>query len=42
LLGTALVIQTLIYPEAGPDHIQWLAFMFILLARGPARSQSTP
>ncbi len=20
-----------------PDHIQWVAFMFILLARGPGR-----
>jgi len=35
LLGMVLVIQTFIYPEAWPDHIQWLAFMFILLARGP-------
>jgi len=31
------VIQTFIYPEAWPDHLQWLAFMFILLARGPGR-----
>lgn len=37
LLGMVLVIQTFIYPEAWPDHIQWLAFMFILLARGPGR-----
>ena len=35
LLGMILVIQTFIYPEAWPDHIQWVAFMFILLARGP-------
>ena len=35
LLGMVLVIQTFIYPEAWPDHIQWLAFMFVLLARGP-------
>jgi putative oxidoreductase len=37
LLGMVLVIQTFIYPEAWPDHIQWVAFMFILLARGPGR-----
>jgi len=37
LLGMVLVIQTFIYPEAWPDHIQWLAFMFILLARGPGQ-----
>ncbi len=37
LLGMILVIQTFIYPEAWPDHIQWLAFLFVLLARGPGR-----
>ena len=37
LLGMVLVIQTFIYPEAWPDHIQWLAFMFILLTRGPGK-----
>ena len=37
LLGMVLVIQTFVYPEAWPDHIQWLAFMFILLARGPGK-----
>ena len=37
LLGMVLVIQTFIYPEAWPDHIQWLAFMFFLLARGPGK-----
>jgi putative oxidoreductase len=35
LLGMVLVIQVFVYPGAWPDHIQWLAFMFILLARGP-------
>jgi uncharacterized membrane protein YphA (DoxX/SURF4 family) len=24
-------------PDGWPDHIQWLAFMFILLARGPGK-----
>jgi putative oxidoreductase len=37
LLGMVTVIQIFVYPEAWPDHIQWLAFMFILLARGPGR-----
>jgi putative oxidoreductase len=35
LFGMILTIQIFIYPEAWPDHIQWAAFMFILLARGP-------
>ncbi len=29
------VIQVFVYPSAWPDHIQWLAFLTILLARGP-------
>jgi putative oxidoreductase len=37
LLGMVSVIQMFVYPEAWPDHIQWLAFMFVLLARGPGR-----
>jgi putative oxidoreductase len=37
LLGMVLVIQLFVYPTAWPDHIQWLAFMFLLLARGPGR-----
>jgi len=35
LLGMVLVIQIFVYPSAWPDHLQWLAFMLILLARGP-------
>jgi putative oxidoreductase len=35
LLGMITVIQTFVYPNAWPDHIQWVGFMFILLARGP-------
>jgi putative oxidoreductase len=35
LLGLVAVIQLFVYPSAWPDHIQWLAFMLILLARGP-------
>jgi putative oxidoreductase len=35
LLGMVAVIQIFVYPEAWPTHIQWLAFMLPLLARGP-------
>jgi len=35
LLGMVLVIQLFVDPPGWPDHIQWLAFMFVLLARGP-------
>lgn len=35
LLGMVAVIQTFVYPNAWPDHIQWVGFMLILLARGP-------
>jgi putative oxidoreductase len=31
----AAVIEIFAYPMAWPDDIQWLAFMFILLARCP-------
>jgi putative oxidoreductase len=37
LLSMVLVIQVFVYPQAWPDHIQWLAFMFVLLARGPGK-----
>jgi putative oxidoreductase len=29
------VIQIFIYPSAWPDHLQWLAFMALIIARGP-------
>lgn len=35
LIGLTLVIQLFVYPEAWPTHIQWLAFLLPLLARGP-------
>jgi putative oxidoreductase len=35
LLGMVAVIQCFVYPEAWPTHVQWLAFMLILVARGP-------
>jgi putative oxidoreductase len=37
LLGMVAVIQIFVYPSAWPDHIQWLAFMSILIARGPGK-----
>jgi putative oxidoreductase len=37
LLGMTAVIEIFVYPMAWPDHIQWLAFMFIIFARGPGR-----
>jgi putative oxidoreductase len=33
-LGMIAVIQLFVYPEAWPTHIQWLAFLLLLLARG--------
>jgi len=35
LLGMVAVIQVFVYPEAWPTHIQWVAFMLLLVARGP-------
>ncbi|HVY33438.1 MAG TPA: DoxX family protein [Caulobacteraceae bacterium] len=37
LLGMTTVIEVFIYPGAWPTHIQWVAFMFVLLARGPGK-----
>ncbi|MBM3548011.1 MAG: DoxX family membrane protein [Alphaproteobacteria bacterium] len=35
LLGLTAVIQIFVYPESWPSHVQWLAFLLPLLARGP-------
>jgi putative oxidoreductase len=35
LLGMVAVIQLFVYPQAWPTHIQWVAFMALLVARGP-------
>ena len=35
LLGMVLTIQIFVYPEAWPDHLQWLAFMLFIVCRGP-------
>jgi putative oxidoreductase len=34
LLGMTAVIQTFVYPEAWPTHLQWAAMMLVLLCRG--------
>jgi putative oxidoreductase len=33
-LGMTAVIQTFVYPEAWPTHLQWTAMMLVLLCRG--------
>jgi putative oxidoreductase len=35
LLGMVSVIQLFVEPMGWPDHIQWLAFMIVILCRGP-------
>ena len=37
LLGITAMIQLFVYPMAWPVHVQWLAFLFPLLARGAGR-----
>ena len=37
LLGMTATIQLFIYPDAWPTHIQWLAFMAVIVLRGPGR-----
>ena len=34
LLSMTAVIQTFVYPEAWPTHLQWTAMMLVLLCRG--------
>jgi putative oxidoreductase len=36
-LGMVATIQLLVYPGAWPTHIQWVAFLLPLVARGPGR-----
>lgn len=35
LLGMVAVIQLFVEPMGWPDHVQWLAFMIVILWRGP-------
>jgi putative oxidoreductase len=34
LIGMTAVIQSFVYPEAWPTHLQWLSMMLVLLCRG--------
>lgn len=34
LLGMTLVIQTFVYPDAWPTHLNWAAVLLLLVARG--------
>jgi putative oxidoreductase len=34
LMSMTAVIQTFVYPEAWPTHLQWVAMMLVLLCRG--------
>lgn len=34
LLGMTAVIETFVYPQAWPTHIQWAAMLLVLLCRG--------
>jgi putative oxidoreductase len=36
-LGMVATIQVFVYPQAWPTHVQWLAFLLLLVARGPGR-----
>src|SRR6266699_592575 len=37
LLGMTAVIEVLVYPQAWPTHIQWVAMLFVLLCRGAGK-----
>ena len=37
LLGMTSVIEVFVYPQAWPTHIQWVAMLLVLLARGPGK-----
>jgi putative oxidoreductase len=37
LLGMTIVIETFVYPQAWPTHIQWAAMLLVLLCRGPGK-----
>lgn len=34
LLGMTAVIETFVYPQAWPTHLQWTAMLLVLLCRG--------
>ncbi len=35
LLGMTMVIQLFVFPHAWPEHIQWMAMLGLIIARGP-------
>ena len=35
LFGMTMVIQLFVFPHAWPEHIQWMALLGIVIARGP-------
>lgn len=37
-LGMVATIQLCVYPQAWPTHVQWVAFLLPLIARGPGRA----
>jgi len=37
LIGMTLTIQLFVYPDAYPTHGTWLAFLLLLVAKGPGR-----
>jgi putative oxidoreductase len=34
LLGMVAVIETLVYPQAWPEHLLWVSILLFVLARG--------
>ena len=37
LLSMTAVIETFVYPQAWPTHVQWAAMLLVLLCRGPGK-----
>lgn len=35
LFGMTVVIQLFVFPHAWPEHIQWMAMLGLIIARGP-------
>lgn len=35
LFGMTMVIQLFVFPHAWPEHIQWMAMLGLIVARGP-------
>jgi putative oxidoreductase len=37
LLGMTAVIESFVYPQGWPTHLQWAAMLLVLLSRGPGK-----